>query len=101
MPSVVTIDSPIGPLSLTVSEAAVRELRMDTKEEPIRGDVGDRIVAGDAVAQIEAYFSGLLQTFELPLEPVGTTFQCTRPSESAEITPVPPPVVGVFSAFSG
>jgi len=75
MPSIVTVDSPIGPLSLTVSDGAVRELRIDVKDAPVRGEVRDRIVADDAAAQLDAYFAGALRTFALPLDAVGTSFQ--------------------------
>jgi methylated-DNA-[protein]-cysteine S-methyltransferase len=85
MPSIVTVDSPIGPLSLTVSDGAVRELRIDVKDAPVRGEARDRIVADDAVAQLDAYFAGSLRTFELLLEPRGTSFQRSVWKELAAI----------------
>jgi methylated-DNA-[protein]-cysteine S-methyltransferase len=77
MPSVVTVDSPVGTLSLIVSEGAVSELRMDAVALPDEagGELQDRSVMAEATAQLEAYFAGSLQSFDLPLRPKGTTFQ--------------------------
>jgi methylated-DNA-[protein]-cysteine S-methyltransferase len=77
MPSIVTLDSPVGPLSVVVSEGAVVSLHMDDEVVPTdeEVDAADRRVAAEAAAQLEDYFRGSLQQFDLPLRPAGTEFQ--------------------------
>jgi methylated-DNA-[protein]-cysteine S-methyltransferase len=73
------IDSPIGPLTLAGEGSVLPNLRMvDQTYEPDRADwmLDDRAFP-DAVAQLEAYFAGELQEFDLRLEMTGTTFQRT------------------------
>ena len=66
------VDSPIGPLGLIASEAALRAVLFDGRK--IRTE-GRSPVLAQAVRQLEAYFEGELLTFDLPLELSGTDFQ--------------------------
>ena len=75
MPSIMTIDSPIGLLGLVVSDGALTELHMDATPRTAAGDATERKVMGEAVSQVEAYFDGSLKDFDLPLRSDGTPFQ--------------------------
>jgi methylated-DNA-[protein]-cysteine S-methyltransferase len=73
-----TVDSPIGPLTLTSVEGELTGLHMqDQAHAP--GDRRqwrpDRAIFGDAIDQLAAYFGGELLHFDLPLRPYGTDFQ--------------------------
>src|SRR3546814_17838628 len=46
---------------------------------------GDNAVLRETGAQLEAYFTGALQAFDLPLKPIGTAFQREVWSTPAEI----------------
>lgn len=72
-----TMDSPVGTLTLAGSGGRLRHLRMtDQTYEPDRSDwLRDDEAFGDAVAQLEEYFRGERQHFDLGLELVGTAFQ--------------------------
>ena len=70
MPSTV-VDSPIGPLGLTASEAGLQSVLLDS------GGIspeGSSRVLDEAARQLEAYFDGDLVAFDLPLELNGTEF---------------------------
>lgn len=63
-------DSPLGPLTLFAEEGSLVAL--------VYGDYGgydDLPLFREAVRQLEEYFSGQRQTFDLPLNPDGTDFQ--------------------------
>jgi len=71
------IDSPIGPLTLAGEGPVLTHLRMvDQTYEPDRLDweLDDRAFP-DVVDQLEAYFAGELQDFDIRLEMKGTEFQ--------------------------
>ncbi|HET9120759.1 MAG TPA: methylated-DNA--[protein]-cysteine S-methyltransferase [Solirubrobacterales bacterium] len=68
----IIVDSPIGPLGVIASDTALRGVRFDGRT--IRPE-GSSPVLLDAARQLEAYFSGDLLTFDLPLELQGTAFQ--------------------------
>jgi methylated-DNA-[protein]-cysteine S-methyltransferase len=72
-----TVDSPVGPLTLAGVDGRLRHLRMvDQTYEPDRaGWISDDGAFTEAVAQLEAYFSGELMDFDLDLDLVGTEFQ--------------------------
>lgn len=72
-----TVDSPVGPLTLAGVNGRLRHLRMvDQTYEPSRqGWALDDDAFSDAVAQLEAYFTGDLLEFDLELDMVGTDFQ--------------------------
>jgi methylated-DNA-[protein]-cysteine S-methyltransferase len=72
-----TIDSPIGLLTLAGDGSVLSHLRMvDQTYEPSRADwlLDDRAFPA-AVEQLDAYFAGELQEFDLRLEFQGTAFQ--------------------------
>jgi methylated-DNA-[protein]-cysteine S-methyltransferase len=79
--SYITLDSPIGPLTLVAENGTLTKLFMDSQRhapDPASfGDPGDP--AGEpfasAAAQLTAYFAGELSEFDLPLAPDGTQFQ--------------------------
>lgn len=65
-----SIDSPLGPLMLSGDGSALTSVgwgRFD-QDEP------DAVLA-EAARQLEAYFAGRLQRFDLPLKPAGTPFR--------------------------
>jgi methylated-DNA-[protein]-cysteine S-methyltransferase len=66
------VDSPIGPLGLIASDAGLRAVLFDGGG--IRPE-GRSPVLDKAVQQLDAYFSGDLVAFDLPLELHGTEFQ--------------------------
>jgi methylated-DNA-[protein]-cysteine S-methyltransferase len=75
MPSIMTIESPVGPLSITVSEGVLRSLHLDGASDAERGSRPDGAVLSSVVAQLEAYFEGTLHGFDVPLGAEGTAFQ--------------------------
>jgi methylated-DNA-[protein]-cysteine S-methyltransferase len=77
----VSVDSPVGPLTLVAERGKITGLYMDAQRHaPDQGELG---VPGDpadepfasAAKQLAAYFSGELTEFDLPLAPAGTQFQ--------------------------
>ena len=70
MPSTV-VDSPIGPLGLTASEAGLQSVLFDSGRI---SPEGSSPILDEAARQLEAYFDGDLVTFDLPLELNGTEF---------------------------
>jgi methylated-DNA-[protein]-cysteine S-methyltransferase len=65
------VDTPIGTLGLTASERGLTSVRWNAR------GLGDdsSAVLDDAAAQLDAYFSGELIAFDLPLDLDGTEFQ--------------------------
>ena len=72
-----TIDRPIGPLALAGRGRVLTNLRMvDQTYEPNRNDwVPDDRAFPDAVEQLEAYFAGERNDFDLELSLAGSEFQ--------------------------
>jgi len=74
------IDSPVGPLTLAASDAGLHQVEFVVSGNPApRGPAwqeGSHPILHRAAAQLEAYFAGVLRTFDLPLAPQGTSFQC-------------------------
>jgi methylated-DNA-[protein]-cysteine S-methyltransferase len=66
------LDTPIGPLGVVASDTGVREVLFNART--MRPE-GSSAVLDEATRQLEAYFSGELLSFELPLELEGTAFQ--------------------------
>lgn len=65
-----SIDSPLGPLMLSGDGSALTAVgwgRFD-QDEP-------DAVLSETARQLEAYFTGRLQRFDLPLKPAGTAFR--------------------------
>jgi methylated-DNA-[protein]-cysteine S-methyltransferase len=74
------IPSPVGPLLLAADAHGLRLVEFDSPKHPMgRGDdwrEGDNEVLREARAQLDDYFAGKRRTFDLPLAPRGTEFQC-------------------------
>jgi methylated-DNA-[protein]-cysteine S-methyltransferase len=66
------VDTPIGPVGLVASDTALHAVLFDGGR--IRPE-GDSPVLTEAARQLDAYFTGELVTFDLPLELHGTDFQ--------------------------
>jgi methylated-DNA-[protein]-cysteine S-methyltransferase len=74
------VDSPVGPLTLVGSDLGLTGLYMERqRHRPAEESFGpaDAGPFGAAAEQLAAYFSGELDTFDLPLDPLGTPFQRT------------------------
>src|SRR5215468_862280 len=76
------IDSPIGPLTLIAEGGRLAGVHMEiTRYEPDAEDLGGAVerasepVLAAAADQLDAYFSGELTSFDLPLALHGTGFQ--------------------------
>jgi len=72
------LDTPIGELLLAGDQDGLRELGFPDGPKRRRAEpdweLRDTIFA-EAKSQLNAYFSGSLRTFSLPLQPSGTPFQ--------------------------
>ena len=75
--SFVLVESPLGPLLLAAEDGALTLLWMSPLPEREQGavDPRNRTVLAAAGEQLDAYFTGELTTFDLPLAPRGTPFQ--------------------------
>lgn len=70
--------SPIGLLFLVADDEGLREVRFELEKrphEPLHGWVHSAQKLAQVRHQLEAYFSGELHAFNLPLKPQGTEFQ--------------------------
>ena len=64
----------IGPITLTASDAAL--LAADFSENPpADATLAQTPLLAKAFAELDEYLAGKRETFDLPLEPVGTPFQ--------------------------
>jgi methylated-DNA-[protein]-cysteine S-methyltransferase len=73
-----SIDSPVGPLTLTARDGALTRVYMHEQRHAPQGpQAWQREDRGfeEIVTQLEAYFAGSLTEFEMPLDPDGTDFQ--------------------------
>lgn len=74
-----TMGSPVGPLTIVASDQGVRAVLWpgDTGRVPVGPVIDDDAhpVLTAAVEQLEEYFDGSREQFDLPLDPVGTQFQ--------------------------
>lgn len=69
MTNAVTIDSPVGRLTIGETDGAVVQIRWG------EGGEGDRTpLLAEAARQLDAYFAGRLKCFDLPLRPAGSAF---------------------------
>ena len=66
-----SFDSPLGAVTITTNGAAV--IAVGFSEAPITGQ--SCAVANHAADQLQAYFNGQLQQFDVPLAASGTAFQ--------------------------
>lgn len=70
-------DSPIGPLLLGADASGLRQLRMEPEQLaalPEHWQPADREL-DEACRQLDEYFAGRRQRFDLALAPLGTVFQ--------------------------
>jgi methylated-DNA-[protein]-cysteine S-methyltransferase len=82
------MDSPVGTLRLVADSRGLREIWFERERHPKQAHPGwVRAAAPLAFArvQLEEYFAGTRQHFELPLHPVGTPFQLEVWHELARI----------------
>jgi methylated-DNA-[protein]-cysteine S-methyltransferase len=80
--------SPIGRLRLVADAQGLREIWFETgrhRREPASVWVRSADALAFARVQLEEYFAGTRQVFELPLHPLGTPFQLTVWNELARI----------------
>ncbi len=81
-----TLPTPIGPLTLVASARGLRAVLWSPDDASrVRGIVVDadpaaseewsRRILNQAADELTEYFEGTRQTFEVPLDPVGTAFQ--------------------------
>src|SRR4051812_44395401 len=66
-----TIDSPIGPLTLRATARGLSALRFGA----VPGGGGDATVLAAARRQLDEYFAGARSGFDLPVDLAGTDFQ--------------------------
>ncbi|MFF1692584.1 methylated-DNA--[protein]-cysteine S-methyltransferase [Streptomyces sp. NPDC058257] len=74
------IDSPYGPLTLVATDGTLSGLYMtEQRHRPPEETFGDRDAGpfGETTSQLEAYFTGGLTEFDLPMRLDGTPFQRT------------------------
>lgn len=74
----ITIDSPIGRLSLAASASALHAIEFENNRHPQAREgwiAGDTTLLRQTALQLQEYFEGRRQTFELPVAPQGTAFQ--------------------------
>jgi methylated-DNA-[protein]-cysteine S-methyltransferase len=76
-----TVDTPIGPLLLSADEGGLSRVEFGA---PV-ACTSSAPPFPEAEAQLQAYFAGELERFELPLAPGGTTFQQSVWNALAEI----------------
>jgi methylated-DNA-[protein]-cysteine S-methyltransferase len=65
------VDSPIGPLGVVVSDVGLQAVHFDSRG--IRTEGSSRILT-EATRQLDAYFDGGLEVFDLPLDLHGSEF---------------------------
>ena len=71
-----TVASPFGDLLLTATDGAVTGLYMPAEAlEPPPGALRDDAGFAHVRVQLEEYFAGRRRAFDVPVAPVGTTFQ--------------------------
>src|SRR6202451_3526550 len=72
------IESPLGPLLLAADEAGLRQILFVNGRPPAQPEsswIEDRAPHSETIQQLQAYFAGDLENFNLQLAPEGTPFQ--------------------------
>src|ERR1700743_1204114 len=69
------LESPVGPLTLTGDHDGLHAIFFRGRSGPLDEAARDAAPFIDAVTQLEEYFAGARQTFDLPLVLQGTAFQ--------------------------
>ena len=86
MTTCTTIDSPVGPLLLAADDDGVRAIEFQPSRHAVKREADwQEVDWTDCVhpllhrlrQQLDEYFAGSRRTFDLPLAPRGTEFQCT------------------------
>lgn len=70
--------SPVGTLTLVADATCLREIHFPKERHPSKRPLpheGENAVLRETRRQLDAYFGGGLQAFDLPLDPHGTDFQ--------------------------
>jgi methylated-DNA-[protein]-cysteine S-methyltransferase len=83
-----TVESPVGPLTLTASEGKLTSVAMRDQRHapsPSKDWIRDDEWFTEVAAQLAAYFAGELTTFDVPMNLVGTEFQRNVWSRLTEI----------------
>ena len=74
-----TVDSPIGRLFLAADDEGLRAVEFPENRYPVKREANwheaSHPVLDAAAGQLNEYFAGQRQTFDLPLAPRGTDFQ--------------------------
>lgn len=73
-----TLDSPVGPLTLAARDGCLTGVHMEDQRHAPTDTAAwqrDDAVFTEVARQIEAYFAGELDRFDLPMRPVGSEFQ--------------------------
>ena len=68
-----TVETPVGLLTLTESDGALVRIAFGGCGSD---DCGSTPLLDEAARQLEEYFAGRRREFDLPLAPAGTPFQC-------------------------
>ena len=72
-------DSPVGPLLLAASDAGVHAIEFHAQRHPVprqpNWQAGDHPLLDAIATQLDGYFDGSRDGFDLPLAPRGTEFQ--------------------------
>lgn len=71
----VKTDSPIGQLFLITDQISIISLEFFAVQASIPVLTENLPLMKEALAELQAYFSGTLRQFSVPLNPTGTTFQ--------------------------
>jgi len=72
------IESPLGPLLIAADDAGLRQILFVNGRRPAQPESSwkpDRAPFSETIRQLQSYFAGELQTFDLQLAPEGTPFQ--------------------------
>lgn len=78
MTSYTRMASPIGPLLLVADSSGLRQILFPYEGRPAQPEAEweeDSSAFHEIVRQLEAYFAGQLEVFDVPLAPEGTPFQ--------------------------
>ena len=76
--------SPVGILEIKTDDRAITEVRL-LKESPVVRQTSAHPLIKKVCTQLDEYFAGKRQTFDLPLSPRGTDFQQTVWKQLQEI----------------
>lgn len=74
----ITLDSPLGQITVLAEDGSITRLYWSDEATPGPANSNDPLLGpllGQAREQLDAYFAGALQTFDLPLAPTGSGFQ--------------------------